>query len=80
MPTGLNAHQIINERERFIDARIQQCIRELEAPPPWGPSLLERHWLGASYHLPKTHHVLCDLKNHSYVPVPGAWTLDIALI
>jgi ATP-dependent helicase STH1/SNF2 len=33
MPTGLDAHQIINERERFIDARIQQRIRELEAMP-----------------------------------------------
>ena len=33
MPAGLDAHQIINERERFIDARIQQRIRELEAIP-----------------------------------------------
>lgn len=33
MPTGLDAHQIINERERFIEARIQQRIRELEAMP-----------------------------------------------
>jgi len=33
MPAGLDAHQIINERERFIDARIQQRIRELEAMP-----------------------------------------------
>ena len=33
MPAGLDAHQIINERERFIDARIHQRIRELEAMP-----------------------------------------------
>ncbi|KAF8168355.1 SNF2-family ATP dependent chromatin remodeling factor snf21 [Crassisporium funariophilum] len=33
MPAGLDAHQIINERERFIEARIQQRIRELEAMP-----------------------------------------------
>ncbi|KAF8971597.1 SNF2 family N-terminal domain-containing protein [Flammula alnicola] len=33
MPAGLDAHQIINERERFIDARIQQRIRELESMP-----------------------------------------------
>ncbi|KAJ3516827.1 hypothetical protein NMY22_g14112 [Coprinellus aureogranulatus] len=33
MPAGLDAHQILNERERFIEARIQQRIRELEALP-----------------------------------------------
>ncbi|KAF9042067.1 SNF2-family ATP dependent chromatin remodeling factor snf21 [Panaeolus papilionaceus] len=33
MPAGLDAHQIIDERERFIEARIQQRIRELEALP-----------------------------------------------
>jgi ATP-dependent helicase STH1/SNF2 len=33
MPVGLDAHQIINERERFIEARVQQRIRELEALP-----------------------------------------------
>jgi ATP-dependent helicase STH1/SNF2 len=33
MPAGLDAHQIINERERFVEARIQQRIRELEAMP-----------------------------------------------
>ncbi|RDB29065.1 Chromatin structure-remodeling complex subunit snf21 [Hypsizygus marmoreus] len=33
MPAGLDAHQIINERDRFIEARIQQRIRELEAMP-----------------------------------------------
>ena len=33
MPAGLDTHQIINERERFIEARIQQRIRELEAMP-----------------------------------------------
>ncbi|KAG2023767.1 SNF2-family ATP dependent chromatin remodeling factor snf21 [Coprinopsis cinerea AmutBmut pab1-1] len=33
MPAGLDAHQIINERERYIEARIQQRIRELEALP-----------------------------------------------
>jgi ATP-dependent helicase STH1/SNF2 len=33
MPTGLDAHQIINERDRFVEARIQQRIRELEAMP-----------------------------------------------
>jgi len=31
MPAGLDAHQILNERDRYIDARIQQRIRELEA-------------------------------------------------
>jgi ATP-dependent helicase STH1/SNF2 len=30
---GLDAHHIINERERFIDARIQHRILELEAMP-----------------------------------------------
>ena len=33
MPAGLDAHQIVNERERFIEARIQQRIRELESLP-----------------------------------------------
>lgn len=33
MPAGLDAHQVINERERYIDARIQQRIRELEEMP-----------------------------------------------
>ena len=33
MPEGLDAHQIINERERFVEARIQQRIRELEVLP-----------------------------------------------
>ncbi|KAJ8520347.1 hypothetical protein ONZ45_g2821 [Pleurotus djamor] len=33
MPPGLDAHQIINERERFIEARIQQRIKELEVLP-----------------------------------------------
>lgn len=31
MPAGLDAHQILTERDRYIDARIQQRIRELEA-------------------------------------------------
>jgi ATP-dependent helicase STH1/SNF2 len=33
MPAGLDAHQILNERERFIEARIQQRISELESLP-----------------------------------------------
>lgn len=33
MPTGLDVHQIINERDRFIEARVQQRIRELEQLP-----------------------------------------------
>lgn len=33
MPAGLDANQILNERERYIEARIQQRIRELEAIP-----------------------------------------------
>jgi ATP-dependent helicase STH1/SNF2 len=33
MPAGLDAHQIINERERYINARIQQRIHELETMP-----------------------------------------------
>ncbi|KXN84808.1 Chromatin structure-remodeling complex subunit snf21 [Leucoagaricus sp. SymC.cos] len=33
MPDGLEAHQILNERDRYIDARVQQRIRELEAMP-----------------------------------------------
>ena len=33
MPAGLDAHQIMNERERFIEARIQQRIRELQRLP-----------------------------------------------
>ncbi|KAH7926188.1 hypothetical protein BV22DRAFT_1033109 [Leucogyrophana mollusca] len=32
-PPGLDVHQIINERDRFIEARVQQRIRELEAMP-----------------------------------------------
>ena len=31
MPLGLDPHQLINERRRFVEARIQQRIRELEA-------------------------------------------------
>ncbi|KAJ7859520.1 SNF2-family ATP dependent chromatin remodeling factor snf21 [Mycena olivaceomarginata] len=31
MPTGLDALHIVEERDRFIDARMQQRIRELEA-------------------------------------------------
>ncbi|KAF8499112.1 SNF2 family N-terminal domain-containing protein [Russula emetica] len=30
MPLGLDPHQLINERRRFVEARIQQRIRELE--------------------------------------------------
>lgn len=33
MPAGLDPHQIIDERNRFIDARINQRIRELETLP-----------------------------------------------
>ncbi|KAJ7102506.1 SNF2-family ATP dependent chromatin remodeling factor snf21 [Mycena belliarum] len=33
MPAGLDARQIIEERDRFIEARMQQRIRELEALP-----------------------------------------------
>ncbi|GLB36607.1 putative snf2-ATP coupling, chromatin remodelling complex [Lyophyllum shimeji] len=33
MPAGLDAHQILNERDRYVEARIQQRIRELEALP-----------------------------------------------
>jgi ATP-dependent helicase STH1/SNF2 len=33
MPAGLDANQILNERERYIEARIQQRIRELEVLP-----------------------------------------------
>jgi ATP-dependent helicase STH1/SNF2 len=33
MPLGLDPHQIINERRRFVEARIHQRIRELEAIP-----------------------------------------------
>jgi len=33
MSVGLDAHQIANECEQFIEARIQQHIRELEAMP-----------------------------------------------
>ncbi|KAL0581366.1 ATP-dependent DNA helicase Snf21 [Marasmius crinis-equi] len=31
MPAGLDAHQILDERDRFIQARIQQRVRELES-------------------------------------------------
>lgn len=30
MPPGLDVHQVINERDRFIEARVAQRIRELE--------------------------------------------------
>ncbi|KAG2345382.1 hypothetical protein BDR05DRAFT_930827 [Suillus weaverae] len=33
MPVGLDVHQIINERDRFIEARVQQRIKELEEIP-----------------------------------------------
>ncbi|KNZ78207.1 Chromatin structure-remodeling complex subunit snf21, partial [Termitomyces sp. J132] len=33
MPAGLDAHQILSERDRYIEARVQQRIRELEAMP-----------------------------------------------
>jgi ATP-dependent helicase STH1/SNF2 len=33
MPAGLDAHQILNERDRYVEARIQQRIRELEEMP-----------------------------------------------
>ena len=31
MPLGLDPHQLINERRRFVEARVHQRIRELEA-------------------------------------------------
>ncbi|KAJ8091396.1 ATP-dependent DNA helicase Snf21 [Marasmius tenuissimus] len=31
MPAGLDAHQILDERERYLQARIQQRVRELES-------------------------------------------------
>jgi len=40
MSVGLDAHQIANERERFIEARIQQHIRELDAMPIHGGGIL----------------------------------------
>jgi ATP-dependent helicase STH1/SNF2 len=33
MPAGLDAHQIMNERDRYIEARIQQRIREIQRMP-----------------------------------------------
>ncbi|KAG1721939.1 uncharacterized protein EDB91DRAFT_1064166 [Suillus paluster] len=33
MPAGLDVHQVINERVRFIEARVQQRIKELEDIP-----------------------------------------------
>ncbi|KAI0932898.1 hypothetical protein AcW1_000117 [Taiwanofungus camphoratus] len=33
MPQGLDPHQVIAERNRFVEARIEQRIRELEAMP-----------------------------------------------
>ncbi|KAL4254551.1 Swr1 complex component [Abortiporus biennis] len=33
MPTGLDPHQVLAERNRYIDARIDQRIRELESLP-----------------------------------------------
>ncbi|KAL4069226.1 SNF2 family N-terminal domain-containing protein, partial [Scleroderma citrinum] len=33
MPPGLDVHQIVNERDRFIEARVAQRIRELENLP-----------------------------------------------
>ncbi|KAH9921336.1 SNF2 family N-terminal domain-containing protein [Fomitopsis serialis] len=33
MPTGLDPHQVISERNRYVDARIEQRIRELEELP-----------------------------------------------
>ena len=33
MPLGLDAHQVLNERDRYVEARMQQRIRELEALP-----------------------------------------------
>lgn len=33
MPLGIDAHQILNERDRFIESRVQQRIRELEVMP-----------------------------------------------
>jgi len=40
MSVGLDAHQIANEREQFIEARIQQHIRELDAMPVHGGGIL----------------------------------------
>ncbi|KAI0039556.1 hypothetical protein FA95DRAFT_1528440 [Auriscalpium vulgare] len=33
MPSGLDPHQLLAERQRFVEARIQQRINELEAMP-----------------------------------------------
>ncbi|KAF8624854.1 hypothetical protein AX15_005734 [Amanita polypyramis BW_CC] len=33
MPLGLDAHHILNERDRFVESRMQQRIRELEELP-----------------------------------------------
>ncbi|KIK70339.1 hypothetical protein GYMLUDRAFT_32342 [Collybiopsis luxurians FD-317 M1] len=42
MPPGLDAQQILNERDRYIEARIQQRMRELEAiPSTFGDENLE---------------------------------------
>jgi len=40
MSVGLDAHQIANKRGRFIEARIQQHIRELDAMPVHGGGIL----------------------------------------
>lgn len=48
MPSGLDPHQILAERERFINARVQQRIRELEVLPS---TLADDEGAGAPEHL-----------------------------
>ncbi|KAF5392562.1 hypothetical protein D9757_002111 [Collybiopsis confluens] len=72
MPPGLDAQQILNERDRYIEARVQQRMRELEAAPStFGDDSLEPDLLqeddDSSFPFPSTSHgklsALIELKS-----------------
>ncbi|KAL1738723.1 hypothetical protein HDZ31DRAFT_50546, partial [Schizophyllum fasciatum] len=73
MPTGLDAHQIIAERDAYVDARIAQRVRELEdLPATIGDGGLEDNMdLDVKEEKPKEESIDKDLGSLVH-PAPGA--------
>ena len=66
MPMGLDAHQIITERECYLEARIQQRIRELEAmPATMGDGLFD-----TTIDLTQDGNIKDDKENDSTISIP----------
>ena len=73
MPAGLDAHQIMNERERFIEARIQQRIRELQRlPSTMGDDCLDSILGGMVKEDKENESSFPSSSNHQLSPLPSS--------